>query len=170
MKNVLMTVVGVAMAVVLAGSGCSRRSASNETERESAAVGSPKSVAEAFARAVIEGKVDKAVELTYHAAIKVPAEAIKDLKQDIEAMCQVEINDKKLEAKAVDEEIVVPPEDAGYVIKNGVRVTADKADVKVQFAKGKEKKAQGMDVKLQKVDGKWKVTKFSYIPGGLETM
>ena len=152
MKKMMMAVAGLAMAVVMTGCG-----------------GSPKSVAEDFAEAVAKRDVDKAVELTAAATVGVEAEKMKDLKKRIEDMGKDEIKDDKFDAESYSDVIKVPPEDVGYTIVNGVKVTNDKAEVKVQFVRGKDKKACGMDVELGKFDGKWKVTNFSYIPDGLDT-
>jgi hypothetical protein len=57
----------------------------------------------------------------------------------------------------VREEIHVPREDSGYMLLNGKKYTGERASVKVQFVKGKDKKSKGMDIPLVKVDGSWKV-------------
>lgn len=152
MKKMMMAVAGLAMAVVLTGCG-----------------GSPKGVAEDFASAVAKRETEKAVDLTYQAAIGVESKAMKALKKRIDDMGKDEIKDDKLDAEAYSEVIKVPSEDSGYTIINGAKVTEDSAMVNVQFVKGKDKKSCGMNVQLQKVDGKWKVEGFKYIPDGLDT-
>lgn len=152
MKKMMMAVAGLAMAVVMTGCG-----------------GSPKGVAEDFAEAVAKRETDKAVDLTYLAAVGVNAETMKALKKRIDDMGKDEIKDDKLTAEAYNEEISVPAEDVGYSIINGAKVTRDTASVTVQFAKGKDKKSCGMNVELKKVDGKWKVSEFEYVPDGLDT-
>ncbi len=141
MKNMMMAVAGLAMAVVLTGCG-----------------GSPKGVAEKFVNAVIQRDTDKAVKLSVVSAIGSEID-IKKAKEKIEALGK-EINDDKLEGEAIREVISVPSEDSGYKIVNGVKVTRDEAEVLVQFVKGKDKKAEGMEVDLGKVDGSWKVVNF----------
>ena len=152
MKKMVMAVAGLAMAVVLTGCG-----------------GSPKGVAEDFAEAVAKRETDKAVDLTCQAVVGVDSKTMKDLKKKIDDMGKDDIKDDKLEAEAYSEIIKVPSEDSGYTIVNGAKVTKDSAMVKVQFVKGKDKKACGMNIELQKVDGKWKVDDFKYIPDGLDT-
>ena len=141
MKNMMMAVAGLAMAVVLTGCG-----------------GSPKGVAEKFVNAVIQRDTDKAVKLSVVSAIGSEID-IKKAREKIEALGK-EINDDKLEGEAIREVISVPSEDSGYKIVNGVKVTRDEAEVLVQFVKGKDKKAEGMEVDLGKVDGSWKVVNF----------
>ena len=141
MKNVMMAVAGLAMAVVLTGCG-----------------GSPKGVAEKFVTAVVQRDTEKAVKLSVVSAIGSEID-IKKAKEKIEALGK-EINDDKLEGEAIREVISVPSEDSGYKIVNGVKVTRDEAEVLVQFVKGKDKKAEGMEVDLGKVDGSWKVVNF----------
>ena len=152
MNKMMMAVAGLAMAVVMTGCG-----------------GSPKSVAEDFAEAVAKREVDKAVALTAEATVGVEAEEMKNLKKRIEDMGKEEIKDDKLDAESYSDVITVPEENAKYQIVNGVKVTEDSASVKVQFVRGKDKKACGMNVSLGKYDGKWKVTDFSYISDGLDT-
>ena len=152
MKKMMMAVAGLAMAVVLTGCG-----------------GSPKGVAEDFAEAVAKRETDKAVDLTYEAAVGVDSKRMKNLKQSIDDMGKDQIKDDKLDAEVYSEVINVPSEDMGYTIINGAKVTRDSATVKVQFVKGKDKKPVGMNVELKKVDGKWKVSEFGYIPDGFDT-
>ena len=137
-----MSVAGLAMAMMLTGCG-----------------GSPKGVATKFVNAVIQRDGDKAIacidttdvtEFT-PAAIKIIKDMVDDLgKSD-------SINDAKLEALAVREAVTVPREDGGYVLLNGKKYTGEKATVRVQFVKGKDKKSKGMVIPLVKVDGSWKV-------------
>ena len=152
MKKMMMAVAGLAMAVVLTGCG-----------------GSPKGVAEDFAEAVAKRETDKAVDLTYEAAVGVDSKRMKNLKQSIDDMGKDQIKDDKLDAEVYSEVINVPSEDMGDTIINGAKVTRDSATVKVQFVKGKDKKPFGMNVELKKVDGKWKVSEFGYIPDGFDT-
>lgn len=150
MKKMMMAVAGLAMAVVLTGCG-----------------GSPKGVAEDFAEAVAKRESDKAWELTYGSAVGVTADAEKAQKEAIDALGK-KIDDSKLGAESFNEVIQVPPEDSGYKMVNGAKVTQDRAEVTVQFVKGKDKKSQGMKVELRKVDGKWKVADYDMVDG-LET-
>ena len=145
MKKMMMAVAGLAMAVVLSGCG-----------------GSPKSVAEDFVNAVIQRETDKAMQ-----CYKVIAMTSKDIKNEKEFLENIgkEINDTKLEAEAIYEEITVPPEVAGYQLVNGAKITGEDATVKVQFKKGQDKKTEGMKVKLEKVDGSWKVVSYSKLSG-----
>ena len=152
MKKMMMAVAGLAMAVVMTGCG-----------------GSPKSVAEKFAEAVAKREVDKAVELTAEATVGVEAEKMKELKARIEEMGKDQIKDDKFDAESYSDVIMVPAENVGHKIINRVKVTEDTASVKVQFVRGKDKKACGMDITLGKYDGKWKVEAFNYIPDGLDT-
>ena len=141
MKNMIMAVVGLAMAVVLTGCG-----------------GSPKSVATKFANAVIQRDTEKAADLSIVSVVGSESD-IKKAKEKIEALGK-EINDDKLEAVAIREIISVPSEDSGYKIVNGVKVTRDEAEVIVQFIKDKDKKGEGMEIDLGKVGGSWKVVNF----------
>ena len=131
MKKMMMAVAGLAMAVVLTGCG-----------------GSPKGVAEDFAEAVAKRETDKAVDLTYEAAVGVDSKRMKNLKQSIDDMGKDQIKDDKLDAEVYSEVINVPSEDMGYTIINGAKVTRDSATVKVQCVKGKDKKPFGMNVEL----------------------
>ena len=140
MKNMMMAVAGLAMAVVLTGCG-----------------GSPKGVAESFVDAIIQRDTDKAVKY-----MDTTEATPKDIKKGKEALDELgkTINDNKLEAKAFYEKIRVPAEDSGYTLVNGAKYTGETASVKVQFKKGKDWKSEGMEVKLVKVDGSWKVKDF----------
>jgi beta-galactosidase GanA len=141
MKKMMMAVAGLAMATVLTGCG-----------------GSPKGVAEKFANAVIQRDTEKAVDLSVVSVVGSESD-IKKAKEKIEALGK-EINDPKLEAESMREVISVPSEDSGYKIVNGAKVTRDEAEVIVQFVKGKDKKGEGMEIDLGKVDGTWKVVNF----------
>ena len=149
MRKTMMAVAGLAMAVVLTGCG-----------------GSPKGVAEKFADAVIRRDTDKAVKLSIASVVGSESD-IKQAKEKIDELGK-KINDDKLEAEAIREVISVPSEDSGYKIVNGAKVTRDEADVIVQFTRGKDKKAEGMEIELGKVDGSWKVINFKS-KSGLDT-
>jgi len=143
MSKMVMAVAGLAMAVVLTGCG-----------------GSPKGVAEDFAEAIIKKDPDKAIacfETTDHTASQ-----IKDKKEAFDKLGK-KINDDKLDAVAIYEEVTVPGEDEGYVIVNGKKATGEKAKVTVQFVKGKDKKSDGMKVRLVKIDGSWKVIDYDEV-------
>ena len=140
MKNVMMAVAGLAMAVVLTGCG-----------------GSPKGVAENFVDAIIQRETDKAMK--YMDTTEATPKEIKKGKEALDELGKT-INDNKLEAEAFYEKIRVPPEDSGYTLVNGAKYTGETATVKVQFKKGKDLKPDGMEVKLVKVDGSWKVKDF----------
>lgn len=142
MKNVMMAVAGLAMAVVLTGCG-----------------GSPKGVAEKFVDAVIQRDTDKAVKC-YDTNDKSVSD-VKALKEKLEKYGKDVINDDKLEACAIREVINVPAENSGYTLINGKKLTGEDATVTVQFVKGKDKKSEGMRIMLLKIDGSWKVTKYS---------
>ena len=140
MKQMMVAAASVAMAVALAGCG-----------------GSPKGVAEDFVDAVIQRETDKALKCMN--VNNATANYIKNLKEQLDNIGK-NINDNKLEAEAIDEEIHVPAENSGYTIKNGAKITGETAMVTVQYKKGKDKKSEGMDVKLQKVDGSWVVVDY----------
>ena len=135
MKQMMVAAASVAMAVALAGCG-----------------GSPKGVAEDFVDAVIQRETDKA--LKYYNTNMATSKEIKDLKEELDNVGK-EINDNKLEAEAISEVIEVPAENSAYKIVNGAKVTGEEAAVTVQFKKGKDRKPEGMDVSLIKVDGSW---------------
>ena len=143
MKKTIIAVAGLAMAVVLTGCG-----------------GSPKGVAEKFADAVIKRDAEKAVKLTLVSRVGSEND-IKKFREKIDAQGK-DINDDKLEAETLREVITVPSKDASYKIVNGVKVTRDEAEVVVQFVKGKDKKENGLEIDLAKVDGNWMVVSFSY--------
>lgn len=143
MKHVMITVAGLALAVVLTGCG-----------------GSPKGVAEKFADAVITRDAEKAVKLSLVSRVGSEND-IKKFREKIDAQGK-DINDDKLEAETLREVITVPSKDASYKIVNGVKMTRDEAEVVVQFVKGKDKKENGLEIDLAKVDGNWMVVSFSY--------
>ena len=138
MKKVMMSVAGLAMAVVLTGCG-----------------GSPKGVAEKFMDAVIQRETDKA--LKYVDTTTMSTKEIKNLKEALDNAGK-DINDNKLESEAFYERIRVPAEDSGYTLINGAKYTGESATVKIQFKKEKDKKSEGRGLGLVKVDGSWKVT------------
>ena len=115
---------------------------------------SPSSVAEKFVDAVLQRDADDALD--YMDTNGLFEGQIKAKKEVLEAVGK-DINDNKLEAEAEGEEILVPPEDAGYRLLNGKKYTGETATVTVRFVKGKDKKDEGMRVELVKVDGSWKV-------------
>ena len=137
MKKMMMAVAGLAMAVVVTGCG-----------------GSPKSAAEKFMDAVIQRETDKA--LKYVDTTTMTAKEIKNLKEALDNAGK-DINDNKLESEAFYEWISVPREDSGYTLINGAKYTGEKATVRVQFKKEKDKKPEGRRLELLKVDGSWKV-------------
>ncbi len=149
MKKIIMAVASVAVAVVLTGCG-----------------GSPSTVAEKFADAVIQRETDKAVSC--YCTIEMNEKTIKALKEEVIEKAGKEINDNKLESEAIYEKVQVPPEDSGYELINGVKSTGERARVIIQFVKGKDKKSEGMEVKLRKYDGNWLVTNFD-MKKGLDT-
>lgn len=140
MKKTMMAVAALAMVFVLAGCG-----------------GSPSSVAKKFANAVIQRDTEKALACYYTSAMT--GNQIKALKEHIEEVGK-DINDYKLEATVYGERILVPREDDEYRIVNGKKITKDKAQVAIQFVKGKDKKAEGFTIDLLKVDGSWLVEDF----------
>jgi len=149
MKKMLLAVAGLAVAFAVAGCGSS-----------------PESVAEKFAKAVIEKNSGKAVK--YHiASLAAKKSAAKALKEELDEVGK-QINDEKLDVVAIDEEITIPAKDSGYQINNGHKITGERAEVTVQFKKDSDLKSQGMEIKLIKVDGNWLVTKYESA-GNLET-
>ena len=158
MKKLMMAVAGLAMAVVLTGCG-----------------GSPKGVAEDFAKAIVQKEPLKALEL-YDTVVAVGPSRYElrtkkqkdDLKKELEDLGK-KINDEKYDCKAILETVSVPSEDMGYTLVNGKKYTGETATVTVQYVKnGDDKKSDGLTVGLVKVDGSWKVT--GYRPAtGLDT-
>ena len=167
MKKMLMFVASVAMAVVLTGCGCSK---SSDEEQKKDGLDSSKGVAESFVNAIIQKDADKAfacIDAT-DTTVFTP-EAIRKTKELVEKLGR-DINDDKLDATTVREEIDVPSEMQGYKILNGKKYTGERATVRVQFVKGKDKKSKGMTIKLVKVDGSWKVEMADYrIEDGFDT-
>ncbi len=141
LKQIMVAVAAVAMTVVMTGCG-----------------GSPKGVAEKFADAIIQRETDTAVK--YYDTVKMSISEIKKLKEAFENRGK-EINDNKLTARAIFEKITVLPEDSGYVLINGAKYTGEDATVTVQFVKGNDKKAEGLKIRLTKIDGSWKVNDVS---------
>ena len=144
MKKVVTLVAGLAMAFAVAGCG-----------------GSPKSVAENFAEAVIEK--DSAAAIKYCKTNDMSKDEIKNAKELLEKIGK-EINDEKLKAVAYYEKITVPGDGAGYKLVNGAKITGENATVKVQFKKGSDLKSEGLSVDLIKIDGKWKINLDSLKP------
>ena len=140
MKKTMMALAGLAMAFVLAGCG-----------------GSPSSVAKKFANAVIQRDTEAALKRSYTSAMT--DEEIKSLKEYIEKKGK-DIDDYKLEASVYRETIHVAAEKDEYKIVNGEKITNDKSNVIIQFVKGKDKKAEGLEIDLLKVDDAWLVRDF----------
>ena len=153
MNKIMVAVAGLALAVALTGCG-----------------GSPKSVAAKFAEAVAKRDTDRALGLTAQAAYGANIKIMKSLSNKIEGIGRDDINDPMLEAAVYSETVFVPKEDVGYDVINGAKVTPDWADVVIQYVKGKDKKPNGMNLRMKKVDGKWRVKEFSYKKDGLETL
>ncbi len=159
MKKMMMAVAGLAMAVVLTGCG-----------------GSPKGVAEAFAKAIIQKEPGKALE--FYDAVDGqfnPQKAVgefslrtkkekDDLKKALEDLGK-KINDDKYDAKTIMEQVLVPSEDKAHMLVNGKKYTGEAAMVTVQYVKGDDKKQDGLAVYLVKVDGSWKVTGYNPVSG-----
>ena len=151
MKKMMMAVAGLAMAVVLTGCG-----------------GSPKSVAEDFATAIVQKEPGKAFEFYDTVQARGTKFSLRT-KDDVDALKKAleelgkKINDDKYECKAILEQYTVPPEDSiGYVVVNGSKkYVMETATVTVQYVKGKDKKPDGLVVNLMKVDGSWKVTGYN---------
>ncbi len=150
MKKIVMAAVCAAMAAVFAGCG-----------------GSPAGVAEKFTKAVILRDAAKAIKLCD--TVGADEDAIKAAKEELDKVGKDQINDDKLDAEAIYEEIRIPAENAGYRIINGSKYTGETATVRVQFSKDKDKKPDGMEVRLVKVDGKWKVDDYKFRKGIFST-
>ena len=141
MKKMLLAVAGLAVAFAVAGCGSS-----------------PESVAEKFAKAVIEKNSGKAAK--YHAvSLEAKKATMKAIKEELDELGK-KINDEKLDVVAIDETIQIPAKDSGYQINNGHKITGERASVTVQFKKDSDLKSQGMELRLEKVDGNWLVTKY----------
>ncbi len=156
MKKIVMAVVGVALAVAL--TGCKKSSTEEKKGDETASIGSPKGVAEDFAKAVIQRDLDDAVKY-----VDTSETVTKKEYYMLERLAKDGINDDKLEAEAIDERVRVPA--AGYMLINGRKYTGERAEVKLQFKKGKDKKSNGMEVELVMVDGSWKVSSYKLVSG-----
>ena len=143
MKKMLMLIVSVAMAVALTGCGCSKQSAEEQEKKAKEGLDSSKGVAESFVNAIAKKDFDKVLACldTTDTAVFTP-KVVKNVKEEFEKLGK-EINDDKLEAKAVREEIDVPSESHGYKILNGKKYTGERAMVSVQFVKGKDKLSRG---------------------------
>ena len=168
MRKTLMFVASALMAVALIGCGYSKEEPDNVNKvAPTGNAGSVKAVAETFVNAVIRRELDKAANLTVEAAVGVDSHAMKELRERIDALGKG-IGDDTLETREYSEEIEVPSPLLGYKIVNGAKITEDEATVVVQFVKGKKAKPQGMKVELGRVDGKWRVRDFQYVPDGLD--
>ena len=158
-----MFVASVALAVVLTGCGGSKDKSSDAEKNAAGSIGSAKGVAERFVSAVVRKDIDAAWAV-FDPAKPMSREKVRSAKYEIEELSKL-INDDKLEGKAIRE---VVRGGFGYRIFNGKKYT-DEAQVVVQFVKGKDKKPNGMNVKLVAADGSWKVAGYKYIPDGLDT-
>ncbi len=161
MKKTMMAVVGLAMAVVL--TGC----------RGSALSESPSSVAEDFAKAIIQRRPAEALDLC---DVKLYGQSVgrdlrirpsmksksyvRRLKDDFEKDGK-KIDDDMLEGVAVMEVIMTPSDIFPKYHLDGKECTGETAAVTIQFVKGKDKKSKGMEVELLKIDGSWKVIGYS---------
>ncbi len=160
MKKIVMAVVGVALAVAL--TGCKKSSTDEKKDDADAGIGSPKTVAESFAKAFIQRDTDKAVELMA-AFVTASAEANADkddfkrwVKERLERQMREYSSYGDSEVSTGDEEIEVS---VGYKIKNGVKIGNEKADVVILFGKGEDKEP-GMKVRLGRYNGSWMVEDF----------
>ena len=158
MKKLMMAVAGLAMAVALTGCG-----------------GSPTGVAEAFAKAIIQKEPGKALEFydsvcqegrnSYGRSFALRTKKQKDdLKKQLEDLGK-KINDEKYDCKAILEQVFVPSEDSSHMLINNKKYTGETAKVVVQYVKGDDKKQDGLEVSLVKVDGSWKVTDYETVSG-----
>ena len=163
MKKLLILVVSV---VMLTG----WRSYNESSKGERTGLGSPKTVAEDFALAIIQKEPGRALEFfdTISGSYSPFADSKfgvlskkekHDLKLHLEDLGK-KINDEKLECEAILEDIMVPPEFYGYHLVNGKKYTGESARVILQFVKRGDKKSDGLEVSLVKVDGSWKVKDF----------
>ena len=167
MKKLLMLIVSV---VMLTG----WRSFNESSSGKRTGQGSPKDVAEDFVKAIVLRKTDKALEVydtvsgRYERGYALRTKKQRDdLKKQLEDIGH-EIDDEKFECKAILEDIMVPPESYGYHLVNGKKYTGEEAKVLVQFEKGEDKKPEGLEVFLVKVDGSWKVAGHE-VKSGLDT-
>ena len=175
MKKMLTLIASVAMAVALTGCGDSKQSAEKQEEKKAQeAVGSPKAVAEDFAKAIVQREPDKAFEFydtvvmggqSYKGSYVLRTKKQKnDLKEQLEDLGK-KINDDKYDCKAILEQVEVASEVMGYMLVNGKKYTGENAKVLVQFMKGDDKKSDGLEVTLVKVDGSWKVAGYEMVSG-----
>ena len=145
MNKMMMSVLGMGAVVLMTGCG-----------------GSPSSVAEDFAEALIQREAEDAIAC--YDTVSMSVDEIKAMKESFEQTGK-SIDDTKLTVQTINEVVRVPPEDSGYKLVNGKKVTGEDATVTVQFVKGKDLKDYGMTVKLRKIGGKWKVTDYANANG-----
>ena len=145
MNKMMMSVLGMGAVVLMTGCG-----------------GSPSSVAEDFAEALIQREAEDAIAC--YDTVSMSVDEIKAMKESFEQTGK-SIDDTKLTVQTINEVVRVPPEDSGYKLVNGKKVTGEDATVTVQFVKGKDLKDYGMTVKLRKIGGKWKVTGYKNANG-----
>lgn len=145
MNKMMMSVLGMGAAVLMTGCG-----------------GSPSGVAEDFAQALIQREAEDAIAC--YDTVSMSVDEIKAMKESFEQTGK-SIDDTKLTVQTINEVVRVPPEDSGYTLVNGKKVTGEDATVTVQFVKGKDLKDYGMTVKLHKIGGKWKVTDYANANG-----
>ena len=145
MNKMMMAVLGMGAAVLMTGCG-----------------GSPSSVAEDFAEALIQREAEDAIAC--YDTVSMSVDEIKAMKESFEQTGK-SIDDTKLTVQTINEVVEVPSEVAGYTLVNGKKVTGEDATVTVQFVKGKDLKDYGMTVNLHKIGGKWKVTDYCRLNG-----
>ncbi len=145
MKNVLMFVASVAMAVALTGCG-----------------GSPKGVAENFIEAIYKKDAEKAIK---YIDTNSKSQKVVSYETDYLEALGKKVDDEKLGVETIYEEFSVSAEKSSYHLRNGKKYSGEKAKVSVQDVKGKEKKSEGWNIELVKVDGSWKVTDFKRVSG-----
>ena len=145
MKNVLMFVASVAMAVALTGCG-----------------GSPKGVAENFIEAIYKKDAGKAIK---YIDTNSKSQKVVSYETDYLEALGKKVDDEKLSVETVYEEFSVSAEESSYHLRNGKKYSGEKAKVTVQDVKGQEKKSEGWNIELVKVDGSWKVTDFKRVLG-----
>ena len=95
---------------------------------------SPSSIAEKFARALVQGDIDKAA--SYYLPDDMKPRDIKHVKERIDKSSK-KINDDKSEVETIYECIDVKGEGSGYVVVNGKKFN-ESATVLIQFVKGQE--------------------------------
>jgi hypothetical protein len=145
MKNVVMFVASVAMAVALTGCG-----------------GSPKGVAENLIEAIYKKDAGKAIK---YIDTNNKSQRVVSYETDYLEALGKKVDDEKLGVETVYEEYSVSAEESSYYLRNGKKYSGEKARVTVQDMKGKEKKSDGWNIELVKVDGSWKVTDFKRVSG-----